>query len=527
MVQNSNLNVQNLNCHKLEEILHFETHAPCPSISCIFYVAIVSYSIHIPFLLPANGFVWKSAPTSVNHPFPHEKCAITWGSFFVGPLTPDKNDPWDQWDPHEIRHHQKTPRNPMCSKPGKARHWALLLGFQQAHQQQGTVAVSCDPWQQVQGPKRCTAGDFHMELSNRNRPEMMGSDGLMGVLLMGVLHMKSRLMTWWCGLWLMIFVRGKKCFVWKQKTFGVKPSLGNWDYKGRTSLRTVPGTPTCFHKIWNTNLLTLSKCSVPRNQESVKISSSNIFTRQQTQPWDTAGFTQGWDPWLHQRWGGAILADKPRDGTHRCGCHLCVRPPTGISRDSSGGFDSKQSQNLTVDCHVSMMWGVEVSDRWSCFSAGCPVSVVCVPWGEKALMLICMQRFEVIIGRWSDIVKHSHAFLFHACSMILWWSQSCKASWSRVGYLGIFGWIFSTKPWISLCTTLPLSPSLDFFVALLGSGGSGVIPSSSSTDEEVLVLESQRFSPRIPGSIFPWFVSHKLKCPTHMIAVKKKVPWIK
>ena len=136
----------------------------------------------------------------------------------------------------------------MCSKPGKARHWALLLGFQQAHQQQGTVAVSCDPWQQVQGPKRCTAGDFHMELSNRNRPEMMGSDGLMGVLLMGVLHMKSRLMTWWCGLWLMIFVRGKKCFVWKQKTFGVKPSLGNWDYKGRTSLRTVPGTPTCFHK---------------------------------------------------------------------------------------------------------------------------------------------------------------------------------------------------------------------------------------------------------------------------------------
>ena len=102
-----------------------------------------------------------------------------------------------------------------------------------------------------------------------------------------------------------------------------------------------------------------------------------------------------------------------------------------------------------------MMWGVEVSDRWSCFSAGCPVSVVCVPWGEKALMLICMQRFEVIIGRWSDIVKHSHAFLFHACSMILWWSQSCKASWSRVGYLGIFGWIFSTKPWILYVLRFP------------------------------------------------------------------------
>ena len=52
-------------------------------------------------------------------------------------------------------------------------------------------------------------------------------------------------------------------------------------------------------------------------------------------------------------------------------------------------------------------------------------------------------------------MKHSHAFLFHACSMILWWSQSCKASWSRVGYLGIFGWIFSTKPWILYVLRFP------------------------------------------------------------------------
>ena len=293
----------------------------------------------------------------------------------------------------------------MCSKPGKARHWALLLGFQQAHQQQGTVAVSCDPWQQVQGPKRCTAGDFHMELSNRNRPEMMGSDGLMGVLLMGVLHMKSRLMTWWCGLWLMICVWGKKCFVWKQKTFGVKPSLGNWDYKGRTSLRTVPGTPTCFHKIWNTNLLTLSKCSVPRNQESVKISSSTSSPANKHNL-DTAGFTQGWDPWLHQRWGGAILADKPGMALIDADATCAFAPHRDIP-EFIWWFWLKTVSKL--NCWLSCFYDVRCRSVWPLKLFFCGVSCFCslcsVRWES-----VDVDLYAKVWGHNRSLVRYCEAF---------------------------------------------------------------------------------------------------------------------
>ena len=152
----------------------------------------------------------------------------------------------------------------MCSKPGKARHWALLLGFQQAHQQQGTVAVSCDPWQQVQGPKRCTAGDFHMELSNRNRPEMMGSDGLM--------------------MWLMAydFCEREKMFCLKTKNIWGETKSGKLRLQGENKFANGTRYSNLFSQ----------KCSVPRNQESVKISSSTSSPANKHNL-DTAGFTQG------------------------------------------------------------------------------------------------------------------------------------------------------------------------------------------------------------------------------------------
>lgn len=128
----------------------------------------------------------------------------------------------------------------------------------------------------------------------------------------------------------MIFLRGKKCGLNTIKHLGVKATLGNWDYKGRTSLRKV--LQLSAQNLKYSHLLCSDKKSGKCQDIIFKAHLQSHFSNKHpgAPPCSTACSTAspGLRPigplrsptppkvmWCYPCW-------QARDGTHRCGCHL-------------------------------------------------------------------------------------------------------------------------------------------------------------------------------------------------------------